>query len=541
VKKGASIGIDLGTTNSVGARMVGTHPEVIEDAHGHARVPSIVAWTSGGGQAGQFKIGESAKPVMITDPVNTIYGIKRLLGRPYDSKPAHDARERMAYPIEKADDGGCVIRIGGQKLTPVDVSALILAAIREAAERVMKEPVGQSVITVPAHFNNAQRQLTLEAAKQAGLNCQRLVNEPTAAALAYGYKKDFNKTYVVFDLGGGTFDVTVLRLENKVYEVLATYGDTYLGGEDFDHLLLGYLAEEFYKKTDLNLYEDKLALQRVKFEAEKAKCDLSFRDTTTVAVQQVMNGKDLTVQVTRDRLERLTSELVFRTIQLVGATVTDAGLKIADIDDVILVGGQTRMPMIRRGLVDLFEKEPVRGVHPDQVVAVGAAIQAARLDDPEFDTSVLVDVIPFGYGIEPDDASYEGIFGKYEKVPASFDKLFRPARAGADTISFVLRHGNAPDPRDNEFLGYYVFKGIPDGPERDVQVVFRLDASANLAVTAKMAKSGQALFLSIQDFGQMLRYQLNERRLGEQEALAKRTWWERWFGWLMFWRHARGT
>jgi molecular chaperone DnaK len=272
--------------------------------------------------------------------------------------------------------------------------------------------VGPSVITVPAHFSQTQRQLTLDAAKQAGIPCERLLNEPTAAALAYGYKRDFNKTYVIFDLGGGTFDVTVLRLEKRVYEVLATYGDTYLGGEDFDHLLVEHLATKFAREHDLDLHEDKVALQRVKFEAEKAKCELSFREVTEVHVPGLMNGKELRVSVTRDTLERLVSELVFRTIQIVGATVTDAGLTIGDIDDVILVGGQTRMPMVRRGLVDLFEKEPVRGVHPDQVVAIGAAIQAARLDDPAFDTSVLVDVIPFGYGIEPDGQEYEGIFGK---------------------------------------------------------------------------------------------------------------------------------
>ncbi len=535
--KGASIGIDLGTTNSVGARMVGKNPQVIEDAQGHARVPSIVAWLPGkDGDRPTLRIGETAKPVMITDPTNTVYGIKRLLGRQFDSKPAHDARERMAYKIDKAPNGSCFVQIGGQHYTPVDISAMILRSIKEAAERVMNEPVGPSVITVPAHFSQMQRQLTLDAARQAGIPCERLLNEPTAAALAYGYKRDFNKTYVIFDLGGGTFDVTVLRLEKRVYEVLATYGDTYLGGEDFDHLLLEYLATKFAREHDLDLHEDKVALQRAKFEAEKAKCELSFREVTEVHVPRLMNGKELRVSVTRDTLERLVSELVFRTIQIVGATVTDAGLTIKDIDDVILVGGQTRMPMIRNGLVDLFEKEPVRGVHPDQVVAVGAAIQAARLDDPTFDTSVLVDVIPFGYGIEPEGQPYEGIFGKYEKVPASFQKVFRPIHETGESVGFVLRHGNAPDPRDNEFLGYYVFKGIPEGPDRDVRVTFKLDASANLQVSASMEKTGQQLFLTINDFGQMLRIQMNERRDAEEAARDKRTWWERWFGWLMFWR-----
>jgi molecular chaperone DnaK len=389
---------------------------------------------------------------------------------------------------------------------------------------------------VPAYYNDNQRQAVKEAGRLAGFEVKRIVNEPTAAALAYGYKRDFNKTYVIFDLGGGTFDVTVLRLEKRVYEVLATYGDTYLGGEDFDHLLVEHLATKFAREHDLDLHEDKVALQRVKFEAEKAKCELSFREVTEVHVPRLMKGKELRVSVTRDTLERLVSELVFRTIQIVGATVTDAGLTIGDIDDVILVGGQTRMPMVRRGLVDLFEKEPVRGVHPDQVVAIGAAIQAARLDDPAFDTSVLVDVIPFGYGIEPDGQEYEGIFGKYEKVPASFQKVFRPVNPVGESVGFVLRHGNATDSKDNEFLGYYVFKGIPEGTERDVRVTFRLDASANLQVSAVMEKTGEALLLSINDFGQMIRIQMNERRAAEEAARDKRTWWERRFGWLMFWR-----
>jgi molecular chaperone DnaK len=494
------IGIDLGTTNSVAAALVEGRPQILEDSHGHSRVPSVVAFKDW-----DFVVGEAAKDLILTHPKTTVYGVKRLMGRRFDSREAADAKRRMAYRIEEASDGGILVGLGEHNFTPVDISAVILKAVRENAERILQAEVTEAVITIPAHFTHAQRNATLEAAKLAGLKCDRLIHEPTAAALAYAYEKPEAKTFLVFDLGGGTFDVTILKYEGKAYEVLATYGDTYLGGEDFDFRIVDHLARRFADKHDLDPWADRLAIQRLKKFAEAIKSELSFRTEIDISLPGFANGKDLNDTLTRATLEELVSDLVFRTIQIAGGTVTDAGLKHSEIDEVILVGGQTRMPLIREGLRSLFDREPSQKVNPDQVVAIGAAAHAAKLHDPGLDTSVFIDVIPYAMGIEVAAGAFQPIFGKYERVPCQHTRSFVTQKDNQETIAFVVRQGNSMKAAENEFLAQYIVRGIPPAPRMGAQVeaTFRLDENVRVHVSAKDKATGRELPVEVRNYAQM--------------------------------------
>jgi molecular chaperone DnaK len=494
------IGIDLGTTNSVAAALVEGRPQILEDSRGHARVPSVVAL-----KGWDFVVGEAAKDLVLTNPKTTVYGVKRLMGRRFDSREAMDARRRMAYRIEAASDGGVLVGLGDHTVTPVDISAVILRAVRENAERILQGEVSEAVITIPAHFTHAQRLATFEAAKLAGLKCERLIHEPTAAALAYAYEKPEAKTFLVFDLGGGTFDVTILKYEGKAYEVLATYGDTYLGGEDFDFRIVDHLARRFADATDVDPWSDRIAIQRLKKAAEDIKAELSFRNEVEISLPAFTGGKDLTDTLTRATLEELVSDFVFRTIQIAGGTVTDAGLKHSEIDEVILVGGQTRMPLIREGLRSLFDREPSQKVNPDQVVAIGAAAHAAKLHDPGLDASVFIDVIPYAMGIEVAAGAFQPIFGKYERVPCQQTRAFVTQKDNQETIAFVVRQGNSMKAADNEFLAQYVVRGIPPAPRMGAQVeaTFALDENVRVHVSAKDKATGQALPVEVRNYAQV--------------------------------------
>jgi len=494
------IGIDLGTTNSVAAALVEGRPQILEDSRGHARVPSVVAF-----QGWDFTVGEAAKDLVLTHPKQTVYGVKRLMGRRFDSREAMDARRRMAYRIEEASDGGVLVGLGDHNFTPVDISAVILKAVRENAERILGGEVSEAVITIPAHFTHAQRLATLDAAKLAGIKCDRLIHEPTAAALAYAYEKPEAKTFLVFDLGGGTFDVTILRYEGKSYEVLATYGDTYLGGEDFDFRIVDHLAKGFADKNDVDPWSDRLAIQRLKKAAEQIKTELSFRNEVDISLPGFVGGKDLQDVLTRETLEELVSDLAFRTIQIASGTVADAGLKNTDIDEVILVGGQTRMPLIREGLRSLFDREPSQKVNPDQVVAIGAAAHAAKLHDPDLDTSVFIDVIPYAMGIEVAAGAFQPIFGKYERVPSQQTKSFVTQKDNQETIAFVVRQGNSMKAAENEFLAQYIVRGIPPAPRMGTQVeaTFHLDENVRVTVTAKDKATGNDLPIEVRNYAQM--------------------------------------
>ena len=386
-----AIGIDLGTTNTVVAVLLDGRPQVLEDDRGYRVLPSVVTIDGLGAEV----VGHAARNRILTDPDKTVYAIKRLMGRRFDSEQIADARQRVGYRIEAAPDGTCVVVAGGRTLSPVEVSAMILRTAREMAERALGQPVEEAVITVPAYFNHQQRNATMEAAQLAGLRCDRLVNEPTAAALAYGYRKDIDRTLLIYDLGGGTFDVSVLHLSGGVYEILSTRGDTFLGGEDFDYRLVDYLADHFQTQTGQDLRNDRMALQRIKDAAERAKCELSFTDKTTVLVPRLAKDRNLELAITRLTLESLVEDLVERSVEVTRKAVADAGLNLGDIDDVILVGGQTRMPRVRESISGLFGKEPSRGVHPEEVVAIGAAVHAASILEAGTGPShVLIDVTP---------------------------------------------------------------------------------------------------------------------------------------------------
>ncbi len=497
---GKAIGIDLGTTNTAVAVLVDGRPRVLEDEKGYKVLPSCVSLKPDG----RFIVGQAARNLVITDPERTCFAVKRLMGRRFDSAECTHVRERMAYEIIEAPDGLSEVRLVDQTFSPVEVSALILQVAKSIAERAIDEEVDEAVITVPAYFNHAQRAATLEAARLAGLRCERLLNEPTAAALAYGFRKHGEKTIVIYDLGGGTFDVSVLHINQGVYEILATKGDTFLGGEDFDFRLVDHLADHFQHAHSADLRNDVAALQRVKDAAERAKCELSFTDRTTVLVPRLSGDLSLEHSVSRLTLEGLVEDLVERTLEVTRQAVREAGLNLADVDDVILVGGQTRMPRVREAISGLFGRQPSRGVHPEEVVAIGAAVHASSLTDTEVPGPLLLDVTPFDLGIDVAGGLFQPIIARNNHVPAAASRLFATSADNQESVVVRVRQGESRFASENEFLGEFVLSGLTAAPrmQTKVEVTFRIDMNGMLHCSAMEPATGERREIVVRNYAE---------------------------------------
>jgi len=499
------IGIDLGTTNSCVAVMEGSSPKVLENAEGANTTPSIVAFTDEGDRL----VGQPARRQAVTNPENTLFAIKRLIGRRYDDKVVGKDKELVPYKIIKADNGDAWVEAQGKKYSPSQISAFILQKMKETAEEKLGEKVEQAVITVPAYFNDAQRQATKDAGKIAGLEVLRIINEPTAAALAYGLDKgDSSKTIAVYDLGGGTFDVSILEIGDGVFEVKSTNGDTFLGGEDFDMRLVGYLADEFKKEHGIDLRQEKLALQRLKEADEKGKKELSSAQQTEINeafIAMDPNTKSalhLTMKLTRAKLESLVDDLIKRTTSPCQQALKDAGLKAAEIDEVVLVGGMTRMPKVQKVVKNIFGKDPHKGVNPDEVVAIGAAIQGGVLKGDVKDV-LLLDVTPLSLGIETLGGVFTRLIERNTTIPTKKSQVFSTAEDGQSAVTIRVAQGEREMASDNKMLGQFDLVGIPPAPRGmpQIEVTFDIDANGIVNVSAKDKATNKEQSIRIQASG----------------------------------------
>ena len=518
---GRVIGIDLGTTNSCVSIMEGSQPKVLENAEGARTTPSMVSFD----EEKKRLIGQPAKRQAVTNPTNTLFAVKRLIGRSFDDPATKEDQGMVPYNIVKGDNGDAYVEAEGEKYSPAQISAFILQKMKETAEDYLGEKVDQAVITVPAYFNDAQRQATKDAGKIAGLEVLRIINEPTAAALSYGLEKKEGKLIAVYDLGGGTFDISILEIGDGVFEVKSTNGDTFLGGEDFDTLLVNHLADVFKKENNVDLREDKLALQRLKEAAEKAKIELSSASQTEVNLPFITadqtGPKHLTQKLTRASLEGLVEKLIERTIKPCKAALKDAGIDASKIDEVVLVGGQTRMPKIREAVKDFFNKEPNMSVNPDEVVAMGAAIQAGVLQGDVKDV-LLLDVTPLSLGIETLGGVFTRLIDKNTTIPTKKSQVFSTAEDNQSAVTIRVFQGEREMANDNKLLGQFNLEGISPAPRGipQIDVAFDIDANGIVSVSATDKATGKEQKITIEASGGLSDDEI-ESMIKEAEANAE--------------------